>query len=426
MEKIPLAIVGCGGMGGRHLLGLKELYDSGLCNVELAAVCDLRRDNAERLADNAKELLGKRPLVFTDIAVMVKDLPDLQAVDITTDAGSHHIVACKAFELGLHVFCEKPMALTMRGCNLILKAQQKSGKVISVAENYRRDPMARLTKALISSGVIGKPTMLVDIGISTGNTILILPWRHYKNVGGLLLDGGVHNSDMMQFYLGEVEQVYARLKLLEPIRYKPSSRSNLSDFYAPWYDEMPDSIQATAEDTMVSVINFASGAFGQWTSFFAAHGKGFGASIIYGSSGSMNPGGIRSGISPVIQSDAQGEITGLPLLDLVPDFHLDEITSRLYGSDRLASFSIPFPSSDRRLLAIEIYEFADAVLKGYTPEVNGRVGRRDVALCYAAFESSAINRPVTLDEIEAETTGVYEAEINAHWHIAGDDSAAGR
>ena len=106
MERIPLAIVGCGGMGGRHLLGLKELYDSGLNNVELAALCDLRRDNAEYLADKAGELLGVRPRVFEDMARMVKEMPDLQAASVTTDAGSHHIVAGAALDLGLHVLCE--------------------------------------------------------------------------------------------------------------------------------------------------------------------------------------------------------------------------------------------------------------------------------------------------------------------------------
>ena len=55
MERIPIAIVGCGGMVGRHLLGLRELYDAGLGNVHLVAVCDLRRDNAEYLATKAKK-----------------------------------------------------------------------------------------------------------------------------------------------------------------------------------------------------------------------------------------------------------------------------------------------------------------------------------------------------------------------------------
>lgn len=417
MEKLPLAIVGCGGMGGRHLLGLKELYESGCANVELVAVCDLRRDNAERLADKAEVLLGHRPQVFDNLGKLAAALPGVQGVDVTTDAGSHHKVACAAFELGLHVFCEKPLAVTMRGCNRILEAQARSGKLLSVAENYRRDPMARLTKALLATGAIGVPNMLFDISAGSGNTIIILPWRHNKNVGGILLDGGVHNADMMMYYLGEARQVYARSRRWEPVRYKPANRGALSDFYAPWYEEMPDSIEATAEDTLVSVIDFESGALGQWTAFYAAHGRGFGAGVIYGSRGSLRPGGIRNGASPVLHDQAGNEVTGLPLLELVPGFHLDEITARLYGSDRLASYSLPFPAADRKLLAIEFHEFGCCVLEGRPPEVDGLVGRQDMALCYAAFESSVLNRPVTLDEVESGQTAAYEAEINQYWKI---------
>ena len=185
MSKLPLAIVGCGGMGGRHLLGLKELYDSGMCNVELVAACDLRQDNAEGLADDAEKLLGKRPAVFGDMSQIVREVPDLQAVDITTEARAHHIVASSAFDLGLHVLCEKPMALTVRGANQMLAAQERAGKTLSIAENYRRDPMSRLTRALIDSGVVGTPYLFMDISASSGNRIVITPWRHQKNMGGM-------------------------------------------------------------------------------------------------------------------------------------------------------------------------------------------------------------------------------------------------
>jgi hypothetical protein len=69
------------------------------------------------------------------------------------------------------------------------------------------------------------------------------------------------------------------------------------------------------------------------------------------------------------------------------------------------------------LLAIEYHELGTCVLQGRQPEVNGKAGRRALALCYAAFESSMQNRPVTLDEIEAEEVGTYEADVNAHWKI---------
>ena len=416
MARIPLGIVGCGGMGGRHLLGLRELHETDMCNIELVAACDLRQDNAEHLADEAERLLGHRPLVFGDMADMVSVLPDLQAVDITTDAGSHHTVACAAFDLGLHVLCEKPLALTIRGCNRILEAQERSGKLLSVAENYRRDPMSRLTKALLDARVVGDLFVFLDISSGAGNRIIITPWRHKKNMGGMLLDGGVHNADMMLYYLGDVAQIYARMHLWEPTRYK-SAGGGVSGFYERWFSEMPDSIEATAEDTLISVLTFENGVMGQWTQFYAGHGRGFGAKVIYGSKGSLRPGGIRNGVSPALRMDGKEEITGEALLDLVPDFHLDAITARLFGGERLACYALSFPEADRKLLAVEYHELGECVLTGKAPEVDGPVGRKAMALCYAAFESGVLDRPVTLGEIESERTGAYEAEINQHLGI---------
>ena len=418
MDKIQLAIVGCGGMGGRHLLGLNELRASGMGNVELVAACDLRVDNAEYLADQAEKLLGRRPLVFKDMAAMVAALPNLDAVDITTDSGSHHRVAPAALELGLHVLCEKPMALTIRGCNLIIEAWKRSGKVLSVAENYRRDPMNRLVRALLDKGVIGQPYAVFDIGVGGGNQIIILPWRHYKNVGGILIDAGVHNADIQQYYLGDVREVYGKGKLYEPIRYKPQpGGGGVSPFYAHWQAEVPDQIQATAEDSLISLLTFESGVLGQWTMFNAAHGVGFGQQVIYGSKGSLRPGGSRNGSGPTLSIDGVGEVKGAAVLDLVPDLRLDAITTRLFGADRLASYPPDFPAADRRLLAIEYHEFAECVLTGKAPEVDAYVGRKALATVYAALESSVLNRPVTIAEVEAEQVSAYQGEINQHLRI---------
>ena len=416
MDRIPIAIVGCGGMGGRHLLGLKELYQTELCNVELVAVCDLRRDNAEHLAGLAEELLGKRPLVFERMETMVEAFPYLQGVDITTDSGSHHAVASEALDLGLHVFCEKPLALTIRGCNLIIEAQKRAGKVLSVAEQYRRDPMCRLTKAVLDAGVMGDPYMLFHIGASGGNQIIILPWRHYKNVGGIIVDAGVHFCDLMQYYMGDAREVYARTRLYEPVRYR-GERLGVADFYEYWYSEVPDSIEATAEDSLVSIISFESGATGQWTQFVAAHGQGFDQGAIYGSLGSLHPPGARNGRPVVVHLDEGGELSGGAVLDLVPDFHLDTMTAQLFGGDRLGSYDFTFPEADRKLLAVEYQEFGECILTGRKPEVDALVGRKAMALVSAALESGVLNRPVTLEEIETEQTAVYEADINEHWGI---------
>lgn len=416
MERVPIAIVGCGGMGGRHLLGLKELHETELCNVELVAACDLRRDNAEHLADEAEKLLGRRPAVFTDMAEMKRTVKGLEGVDITTDSGSHHRVASMAFDLGLHVLCEKPLALTIKGCNQVIAAQKRAGKVLSVAEQYRRDPMCRLVKALMDKGVIGKPYMLFEISAGGSNQIIIWPWRHYKNVGGILVDAGVHTSDVMQYTLGPAREVYADTRLWERIRYR-GARLGVAHFYERWYSEVPDQIQATAEDSLVSVIRFENGAVGQWTYFVAAHGRGFAQSVIYGSQGSLHAPGARNGRPVTLHLDDRGEVTGDAVLDLVPDFHLDPTTARLFGGERLGSYGFSFPEADRKLVAVEYQEFGECILNGKAPEVDGFTGRKALALVSAALESGVLNRPVTLEEIESEKTGVYEAEINAYWKI---------
>ena len=75
MDRIPLAIVGCGGMGHRHLFGLAELFQNGLSQFDLVGACDPVMSNADSLADRAEELFGRRPAVvptLEDLARMLK------------------------------------------------------------------------------------------------------------------------------------------------------------------------------------------------------------------------------------------------------------------------------------------------------------------------------------------------------------------
>ena len=57
MNKIPLCLIGCGGMGHRHLFGYKELEDSGISNVEVVAVCDNQKQNADFAAKEVERFL---------------------------------------------------------------------------------------------------------------------------------------------------------------------------------------------------------------------------------------------------------------------------------------------------------------------------------------------------------------------------------
>ena len=84
MEKIPLCVVGCGGMGHRHILAYRELEDSGMGNIEVVAVCDIATENAELGAREVERLFGRRPLVFTDLDDMLAQ-DEIAAIDVVTD-----------------------------------------------------------------------------------------------------------------------------------------------------------------------------------------------------------------------------------------------------------------------------------------------------------------------------------------------------
>jgi predicted dehydrogenase len=413
MDRTKIAIVGCGGMGRRHLTGLAALYRTDFCNVELVAVCDINRQNAEDLADEAKESLGARPRVFTSIQDMAKAMPEIQGADAPTDTGTHHAVATEILQAGLHVLVEKPLAITVRGCNQVIDAARKAGKVLSVAENYRRDPINRLARALIQDGAIGTPQLMLETSIGGGNNLFITPWRHQKLRGTLTLDAGVHNADILMYYLGDVAEVYGEAQLYEKFRYKTSS-GGPGGFYAKWAATIPDRIEATGEDAMFGYLRFKNGAVGQWINHHAGHGLPLHSRLVYGSKGTLQSPGDRNGRPLKLYFDDGVEIADGRVLDYAPSYKLSPLAAQLFGGERVWTYEFPFVEIDAKILATEYHEFGECIQTKRQPEVTGEVGRRDTALVYALFESGRAGRAVTLDEVESVAVDAYQREIDEH------------
>lgn len=423
MERTKIAIVGCGGMGRRHLTGLAALYRSDFPNVELVAVCDINQKNAEDLADEALAALGSRPRVFGNIDAMAAAMPELAGADVTTDTGSHHAVATQCLRAGLHVQSEKPLAITIRGCNLVMETARARGKILSVAENYRRDPINRLAKALITDGAIGTPQLMVETSIGGGNRLFITPWRHHKLTGTLTLDAGVHNADIIQYYLGEVDTVFGEGRLYQKYRYKGDA-AGPGGFYAKWAANIPDQIEATGEDAMFGYLRFKSGAIGQWIFHHGAHGLPQHGRYVYGSLGSLTSPGDRNGRPLKLYRDDQ-EIADGRILDYAPSYRLSPLAAQLFGGERVWTYEFPFVEIDAKILATEYHEFGHSIQTGQPPEVTGEVGRSATALVYALFESGVARRPVTLAEIEEVALDGYQREIDEHLGLLHPVSAGG-
>jgi len=405
-------------MGRRHLRGMRHLAASSLANIQLVAVCDLNQDNATFVADEARELLGLRPRVYADIAVMAREFgADLQAASITTDVAAHHTIAIACLEAGLHVMCEKPLALTLRACDVIADAARRAGRVVSVAENYRRDPINRLARALIGDGAIGEPRLMVETHIGGRDRIAITPWRHMKHSGTIAVDAGVHYADILRFYLGEVRAISGEARIQEKVRYNTGS-AGPGGFYGRWSADFPDSIEPTGEDALYAQLVFSNGAIGHWIDDNAGHGLPTRVRQVFGSRASLECPGDRNGQPLVLHLDDGTHIADAAILDYAPSYRLAPLAAELFGGERVWSYSLEFNDTDSRLLALEYHELGACVATGAQPEVTLEEGRRDLALTYAPFESGVLGRPVTLDEVLSGAASEYQTEIDARLGLA--------
>ena len=409
MSKIRLAIVGCGGMGHRHLAGLAELHRAGLNNFELVGACDPVLENAESLAQQAREHFGEPPAVVSNLEELTA--LGIESVDITTAPNHHHTIAVEALQHGWHVMVEKPMGLTVRACNLMRRAAEQSNCILSVAENYRRDPVNRLARALLQAEVIGTPRLLVHNSMGGGDRMVITVWRHQKNASGVLIDVGVHYADMMEYLLGEVVSVYAQSRLYERIR-KNLVEGGPAGIYTRWQREMPAEFEATAEDAAYATLLFKNGVVGQYIDDHAGHGQGLWQRMVFGSAGSLELPRDRSGDSIILKLDGAEPVGDEHILDFVPDFRLDSVTAALFGGERLCCYDFAFPETDRKIIAIEYADFATAIRHKNMPEVDAYQGTHAVALSYAMLESGTLGRLVTMDEMMSEQADAYQREIN--------------
>ena len=397
-------------MGRRHLRGYAELAAARPGLVELAAVIDLAEDRAQFLAGEAEELLGTRPRAFAALEAALAAVPELAAVDVVTSARSHHELAGAALDAGLHVLVEKPMAVTVRACRQMRAAADRSDRLLSVAENFRRDPIARLAQALLKAGAVGEPRTVLETHTGGGDELFLTPWRHLREEGGLLLDVGVHMADLLLHFLGPVREVFGLARLVETRRRRTAPRGG---FYARFAAELPDSVAATAPDAWLATLEFESGVWGQWVQDMAAHGPRGGGTTVFGSEGRLDLPGVRSGTPLSVWRDSRGEsLSNDALLEIVPDFALDDLTAQLFGGERMARYEAEFVAADRRLIALEIAELAVAIESDTAVEVGPDEGEAAAALVFGVLESSEVGRSLTLADVSSGVVSAYQDPID--------------
>jgi predicted dehydrogenase len=179
-------------------------------------------------------------------------------------------------------------------------------------------------------------------------------------------------------------------------------------------DQQGVSHPADAEDLSIGVARYRSGALANYVLSMAGRGEGIFTRMIYGTGGSLSIPGDRSGRPLNLRLRQNGKDVEIPqdeILKLLPDFALDDLTAALFGGERLRTYEMPWQDIDANLLAIEQFDFVDAIVNDREPEVNGEQGLRSLAMIYGFLESELIGRIVTVNEILHSDDLPYQLQI---------------
>jgi myo-inositol 2-dehydrogenase/D-chiro-inositol 1-dehydrogenase len=265
---------------------------------------------------------------------------------ICSPTDTHAQYTIEAAEAGKHIFCEKPLDLSLDKIRQVLDVIEKTGVKLMMGFNRRFDPNYAKVQQIVSDGKIGEAHVLTI----TSRDPAPPPAEYIAVSGGMFLDMTIHDFDMARYVVGsEVTEVYAKTNVLIDQVFK----------------------KAGDVDTAITVLHFENGAIGTIDNSRKAV-YGYDQRLeVFGSEGMVKIDNNNHDTHTFFNKE--GSRGPLPL-----DFFMDRY---------LESY------------AIEMAAFIDALNNDKEVPVPGKDGLISVAIGLAAKKSALENRPVKLSEI---------------------------
>ena len=175
-----------------------------ISNAELVAACSI---HPAELAFAKKEL--GLPHLFSDYEEMLKTV-ELDAVFVISSTNMHAEHIIKGLKAGLHMFSEKPLAITAKDCKKVEAVAAKHPNQLAVVGFVRRfDPSYRYAKDKVDSGAIGTPYLVRSQTVDK-DTIADWQIQYVTKSGGIFHDFNVHDIDLARWFLGaEMKTVWS-------------------------------------------------------------------------------------------------------------------------------------------------------------------------------------------------------------------------
>ena len=415
---IRIGIVGCGRILAAHLRGYRLLREAGVDDFRITALCArkaedargyIKRDGDHPQREAVSDIPGD-PLavgdeflsdfqevgdveVYTDFNEMIEK-GEIDAVNDFTTHGLHHVVGLKALHRGKHLLSQKPLGVTIRAARRMVDACERgAGVTFGVFENARQSPGTRHMKWAFEKGLLGDPQMVLlgNVGTWWAPNLVVAetPWRHKKvEGGGISLDLGVHQFDIVRAVVGEIKSVSARTEVVEKKR-----------FILDESGAVTEEIDCDADDTFYASFKGESGVsgtlFGSWAGAGTNTVLGEGPTF-YGSKGRVSGNTIH----------LVGEKEGKDLAKL----YAAQASTERQEQDKPLGLDDEF--------AIAHHEWLEAIRQGTQPETSGREGLIDLACAYAVVESALAGREVQVEDVLEGRVREYQKPLDTHFKIA--------
>ena len=321
-EKVRIGVVGAGGWA--DLLHLPALTSHP--RAEVVAICGRTRARAEAMAQKYAI-----PQVFTDYHELI-ERGGLQALVVVTPDDLHYPITMEALDAGLHVLCEKTLALNAAQAKAMYDKAEAAGRKHMVLFTSRWIPPYSYVRQLIDDGYLGRCLHCHLLYIGEYGRPADYGWRFDRTHGnGILGDLGSHMIDLARWYVGEIARVSAHLHTF---------------IDRPGPDGQP---LDAANDSALLLLEFANGAQGMIHVTAVAHVRGRGQDQqirLYGEGGTLELDVVNAAVALQGARQDADQFSALP----VPDALWGDVD--LSGSyiPRLNEFFTKAPVADRAFI----------------------------------------------------------------------------
>ena len=276
---------------------------------------------------------------------------------VATPAHLHCAQALECLAARKHVFCEKPLGMSVAEAERMLEAARGAGVLLGTAFMMRFHAQHQAALALIREGRLGRP-VLARAQLSCWYPRIEGAWRQApeQGGGGSLIDMGGHSIDLLEMFFGPIESVSCFTR-------------NLVQDYTP-------------EDSAVAILSFSDGALGVVDAFFCIPDEASGNVLeLYGSRGSiLAQGTIGQGSSGHMVARLQK-------------------ASGAYDAqqERGGREEIEISTQPVNPYRAEIEEFSQAIHEGRPPSVSGEDGLRSQKILAACYESARTGSAIEIE-----------------------------